>query len=270
MAIIVVRGSGDVGSAVAYRLFQAGEAVVLHDAPMPAYTRRGMAFVDALFDRIAVVKGVIGKRARDLDDLRSMVKCRRAIPVVNGPIEDIVAVLRPDVLVDARMRKRETPEPQRGLARHVIGLGPNFEPGVNVDIAVETGWGSDLGAVVRSGRTRDLAGEPQEIAGHARDRYVYAPQAGVFRTRLAIGEEVRQGQEVARIGDTPLLAPLSGCLRGLTHDGVTVAAGTKVIEVDPRGRKEEAYEFGERPLRIAEGVLAAIQDAGRQGRNGVS
>ncbi len=270
MATILVRGSGDVGSVVAHALYVAGHAVVLHDAPAPSHTRRGMAFADALFERTAEVKGVLGKRARDLDDLRSMVRCRRAIPVINGLIEDVTTALQPDVLVDARMRKRETPESQRGLARHVIGLGPNFEPGVNVDVAVETGWGGDLGAVIRSGRTRDLAGEPQEIAGHARDRYVYAPEAGVFRTELGVGDEVRQGQEVARIGDTLLLAPLTGCLRGLTHDGVTVIAGTKVIEVDPRGKREAAYELGERPLRIAEGVLTAVRAVMPQERSGIT
>jgi uncharacterized membrane protein YfcA len=270
MALVLVRGSGDVGSAVAYALFRKGETVVVHDGPAPSYTRRGMSFVDALFERSAEVQGVLGKRARDLDDLRSMVKCRRAIPVINGPIEDVVGALQPDILVDARMRKRETPESQRGYARYTIGLGPNFEAGVNVDVAVETGWGSDLGAVIRSGRTRDLAGEPQEIEGHARDRYVYAPVAGVFRTRFGIGDEVQQGQEVARIGDTPLQAPLTGCLRGLTRDGVMVQAGAKVIEVDPRGLKEAAFEFGERPLRIAEGVLAAVREAGTAGRHGIT
>jgi len=50
MMLIFVRGIGDVGSAVAYRLFRAGHAVVLHDTERPAYSRRGMAFTDAVFD----------------------------------------------------------------------------------------------------------------------------------------------------------------------------------------------------------------------------
>ena len=44
---VVVRGTGDVGSAVAHALFGAGLAVALHDDPRPAATRRGMAFVMA-------------------------------------------------------------------------------------------------------------------------------------------------------------------------------------------------------------------------------
>jgi hypothetical protein len=34
------------------------------------------------------------------------------------------------------------------------------------------------------------------------------------------------------------------------------AAGTKVVEVDPRGRVDEVRGIGERPRRIAEGVLS--------------
>jgi hypothetical protein len=38
-----------------------------------------------------------------------------------------------------------------------------------------------------------------------------------------------------------------------------VAAGTKVVEVDPRGTVDEVRGIGERPRRIAEGVLSAIR-----------
>jgi len=47
---VLVRGVGDIGSAVAHRLFTAGCEVIIHDDPQPATTRRGMAFADAIFD----------------------------------------------------------------------------------------------------------------------------------------------------------------------------------------------------------------------------
>jgi xanthine dehydrogenase accessory factor len=50
-------------------------------------------------------------------------------------------------------------------------------------------------------------------------------------------------------------------LRGLTHTGVDVAQRTKVIEVDPRGDPAAAFGLGERPKRIAEGVLKALAKA---------
>ena len=258
MGTVLVRGTGDVGSAVAHALFRAGHAVVLHDQPRPSHHRSGMAFVNALYDGATELQGVLGKKARAPADLPHMVRCGRAVPVSDAPFDEVIALVHPDVLVDARMRKREHPESQRGLAPLTIGLGPNFEAGVNADAAVETAWGDELGAVLWSGRTRDLEGEPQEIAGHARARYVYAPCSGVFSTALNVGDAVEEGQELAQVDGTPLHAPLSGCLRGLTRNGAPVRAGTKVIEVDPRGDPAAAHGLGERPRRIAEGVLSAI------------
>jgi hypothetical protein len=59
---ILVRGAGDVGSAVAVVLFGAGYIVALHDDPAPATHRRGMAFTDAVFDRWAILEGLNARR----------------------------------------------------------------------------------------------------------------------------------------------------------------------------------------------------------------
>jgi xanthine dehydrogenase accessory factor len=123
---------------------------------------------------------------------------------------------------------------------------------------IETSW-DGLGRVITDGSTLPLAGEPRQIAGHGRDRYIYAPRDGVFRTGARIGDVVRQGQAIAAIEDVVLTAPLDGTLQGLTRDGVSVKTRTKVIEVDPRGRSAGAWGIGERPQRIAESALTAIQ-----------
>jgi xanthine dehydrogenase accessory factor len=125
-------------------------------------------------------------------------------------------------------------------------------------VVIETSW-HGLGEVITHGRTRPFSGEPREIAGHARDRYVYAPLDGVFRTKARIGDTLRRGEEVAAISSLVLVAPLDGVLRGLVRDGVPVAVGTKVIEVDPRVEGAQIYGIGERPRLIAESVLAAIR-----------
>ena len=157
MATVIVRGTGDVGSAVAHLLYRAGYTVVLQDDPRPAYPRRGMSFTDAFFDGSAELDGVLAKRARDLGDLSPMVRCRRVIPVVDEPFERVVAALRPQVVIDARMRKREQPEFQRGIAPLTIGLGPQFR------------------------RMRE------------RLSFVYAARAGKFRSTLKIGDHVEAG-----------------------------------------------------------------------------
>src|SRR5206468_1649723 len=125
-----------------------------------------------------------------------------------------------------------------------------------------------LGTVVTAGATRALGGEPRSFDGHARDRFVYAPRAGVLQTAAAIGDRVAAGEVVARIGDEQLAAPLDGILRGLTHDGVRVTRGLKVLEVDPRGDAAAVHGIGARPRRIAEGVLEAIRGAGVLARTG--
>jgi len=225
-----------------------------------------MAFVDALYDGKAELAGVLAKRANDLSALASMIECGRAVPAIDEAFRRVLDAVRAQILVDARMRKHRQPEPQRGLAPMTIGLGPNFVAGETTDVAVETAWGDDLGRVVWRGRTRNLEGEPQEINGHARDRYVYAPHAGVFSTNLCIGDFVDEDQHIANLAGASLRAPIAGVLRGLTHDGAYVSARAKVIEVDPRADLKLVTGLGTRPARIAEGVLEIIRDTPGQRR----
>jgi len=258
MTLVLVRGIGDVGSAVAHRLFGVGYAVIIHDAENPAYGRRGMAFADAMFDGKAELAGVLAKCARDTTGLNIMVKCRRAIPVASGELSSVIEAFQPDVLVDARMRKRYHPENQRDLAPLTVGLGPNFVAGAATDVVIETAWGPGLGSIIRQGASLPLHGEPQSIAGHARDRYLYAETAGVFVTAMQIGDPIKRGDIVGSIDGQIILAPLTGRLRGLTRSGVRVEKGTKIVEVDPRNESAIVRGLGERPKRIAEGVLEAI------------
>jgi hypothetical protein len=66
---VLVRGVGDVGSAVAAVLFRAGYAVALHDEPAPAAPRRGMAFADAVFDGVARLDGLDSSATSDRSEL---------------------------------------------------------------------------------------------------------------------------------------------------------------------------------------------------------
>jgi xanthine dehydrogenase accessory factor len=263
---ILVRGSGDVGSAAAHILFKSGYQVVLHDSANPSATRRKMAFCDAIFDGHAELVGIPAKLFHTVSEMAESLAIHEGIAVTTMDLSQLLTNLRPDVLVDARMRKHDQPEIQIALAAFTVGLGPNFIAGETVHAAIETGWNEELGKVIWHGATRPLEGEPQTIAGHARDRYVYAPVAGIFQTALQIGEIVFAGQEIAHIDQVPICAPIDGILRGLTHDGVPVAKKTKVIEVDPRGAQATVCGIGKRPGRIAQGVLEAIQmwEAGRE------
>ncbi|MBR1041148.1 xanthine dehydrogenase [Bradyrhizobium viridifuturi] len=258
---MLIRGVGDVGSAVAVLLFRAGYSVTLHDDPAPTTPRRGMAFADAVFDAETVLAGIAARRIDQPGALRPALLERQFVPITILPFANVLKAVSWTVLIDARLRKRSVPERQRGLAPLTVGLGPNFIAGENVDVAIETSWGERLGTIIEQGATLPLAGEPRSLAGIGRARFVYAPVGGCFESAASIGERVVQGQAIAHIGDVTLSAPLAGTIRGLTRSGVPVPAATKVIEVDPRGDASAAFGLGERPKRIAEGVCRAI--AGR-------
>lgn len=223
-----------------------------------------MAFTDAFFEATCVLEGMLAKRASGAANLGRMLACGGALPVTDAPFGEVLDAVAPDILIDACMHKHGTPEPVRGLAPLAIGLGPGFVAGDNADLVVETSWGEALGQVIRSGGALDYSGEPRPLGGHGRERYVYAGRGGIFRTERAIGDRVREGDVVARLDESAVVAPLSGILRGLTHDGASVTAGTKVLEVDPRCDPARAFGVGERPDRIAAGVVGAVSTLGGQ------
>jgi xanthine dehydrogenase accessory factor len=254
---VLVLGCGDVGSAVGHRLFGLGAHVVLCDLARPAHARRGTAYTDALFGGSATLDGVTARR---VDDVAGVLACwsdGRSIPIAVMPEPALIEALRPEVLVEATMRRNRTPTDLRGLAPLTVGLGPGFAIGVNCHVAIETQWGERMGLVLREGATAPLAGGPKPLDGITRERFVTAPVAGTWHCEATIGARVRAMQVLGRLAGQPIRAPIDGVLRGITHDGVEVRAGQKIIEVDPRD-PPQVFGLGERPAAIARGVAAAI------------
>ncbi len=241
-------------------MFAAGFPVLISDGPSPAAPRRGMSFTDAIFDGRCILQDLEAVRIDDLDMLQGVLGAHAAVPVVVADLFLVIDRAEPQVLIDARMRKRVRPEVQLDLAPLTIGVGPNFIAGRHTHWVVETQWGDELGTVLCEGTTRQLEGEPRSFEGHSRDRFVYAPLSGRFKTGRNIGDLVESGHLVARIEGEVIAAPLSGMLRGLVHDGVHVSTGAKVVEVDPRCDARYVFGIGERPGRIADGVLDAIRE----------
>jgi xanthine dehydrogenase accessory factor len=128
MVSVVIRGIGDIGSAVAHRLFTAGLSVILHAGQQPTDTRRGLAFTDAVFDGRPTLEGVSALRIDPLSPLPVMLMAHAAIPVVVTDLTALLDVVRPDVLINARMRKRAYPEVQRGLAPNGLLVKRNGQP----------------------------------------------------------------------------------------------------------------------------------------------
>jgi xanthine dehydrogenase accessory factor len=75
---------------------------------------------------------------------------------------------------------------------------------------------------------------------------------------MEIGQSVQPGEEVGRIGNISLTAPLGGTLRGLIRNGVIVRKGEKLIEVDSVNDISICFVIRDKMRTIAGGVLEAI------------
>jgi xanthine dehydrogenase accessory factor len=254
--LALVLGSGDIGSAVARALYLGGWPVVVLDRPWPAWHRRGMAYVDAAYGEAVALDSVWGIPAGDTADATRVVSSGAGVAVTAGcRVEGLVARFQVGLIVDARMRKHLRPDPLLHLGPFTVGLGPNFVVGEHVHAVVETAWGPTLGCVAWQGAALPLAGEPRPIAGVGRERFLYSPVGGQFRSLCDIGRPVEAGQPVAVVGGCVCTAKVSGTVRGISHAGARVEPGTKVFEVDPRGEPGPCFGVGERPRRIADGVF---------------
>jgi xanthine dehydrogenase accessory factor len=94
--------------------------------------------------------------------------------------------------------------------------------------------------------------------GWHKDRVLRAPTAGLIESLVPIGMRVEEGQAVARVGGTPIIAPFAGVLRGLIHDGQHVADGMKVGDLDPRAEPAYSFTISDKALAVGGGVLEAI------------
>jgi hypothetical protein len=257
--LAIILGTNEIASAIAVFLRRSGRSVVLaHDPGVPVI-RRGMAFHDALFGDFAWVDDFRAKRADYISNLFSLFEDDSLVAVTEMGLTDLMAAGKAEILVDARMHKRSVRPDLRGLAGVSFGVGPGFIPRHNCDIAIETR--PDLaGLIVLEGRT-----EPQDqsmpslLGGKGRERFIYASNAGRWRTALDIGVRVFKGVVIGHLDGGALAAPMDGVLRGLARDDCDIPAGAKIVEIDPRGRACRWSGMDQRCETIAQAVMRATR-----------
>lgn len=254
--LILVKGAGDLGTGVAWRLFGAGFPVVVTELPDPLVIRRAVAFASAVWKGSITVEGVMATRVESPEAARAALRAGR-VPVLIDPEMACREALRPRVLIDAAMTKHNTGT-RLSDAPLVIALGPGFEAGVDCHAVVETSRGHALGRVYWQGRALDDTGTPGRVAGYAAERVLRAPCDGVLHARHDIGDTVAQGEMIAEVAGTPIRAPFTGVLRGLIRDGRRVTAGLKVADVDPRGVREHCFTISDKALAVGGAALWAI------------
>ncbi len=264
---VLVKGAGEQASATAHRLFRCGYRVAMTDLERPTAIRRTVSFCSAVYEGAIAIEGVRGvlRRAEDLEALPE--DGWDHVPVIVDPHSRLVALWRPDVVVDARILKTNL-DNRLSDAPLVIGLGPGLEAGRDVHFVVETMRGHHLGRIVARGFSQDDTGQPGEIGGYTRERLVRAPGDGVFVSRRAIGERVAAGEAIGSVTGAELRSAIAGVIRGLLWPGLEVTAGQKLADVDPRGDPELCRTLSDKARAISGSVLEiVVAHAGRTPRD---
>lgn len=146
--LAIIRGAGDIASAIALRLHKCGASVIMTEVEHPLTVRRTVAFSEAIHSGKTQVEGVVGVRVESVDDaLRRTLE--GVVPVLVDPKCSCIW-LEPDVLVDAILAKRNVGT-TIGMAPIVIGVGPGFTAGDDCHAVVETMRGHTLGRVYYEG-----------------------------------------------------------------------------------------------------------------------
>jgi xanthine dehydrogenase accessory factor len=254
--LTVIRGAGDLATGIALRLWRAGIQVVMTDLAHSTAIRRSVCFSQALLFGRYSVEDLMAECAESPAEVPIILE-RGHIPVLADPEGRCISVLRPEVVVDAILAKRN-------LGTHitdapvVIGVGPGFYAGKDCHAVVETLRGHYLGRVIYSGAATPNTAVPGRIGGFAGERVLRAPTDGVFHQILEIGSVVSAGDQVAEVNGVPMCCTIGGVLRGVLADGTPVFRGMKAGDVDPRGEIDYCTCVSDKALAVGGGVLEAI------------
>ncbi len=258
--VVLIRGAGELASGVAHRLARSGFRLFLTEAPAPLAVRRAVSFCEAVHDGAKTVEGLTARLIQQPGQAAEL-WARGELPVMVDPDLSCLDQVRPAVIVDALLAKRNTGL-KRGMAPLTIGLGPGFRAPEEVDLAIETNRGHNLGRLIYHGEPEANTGVPGDIAGYTHERVLRSPADGVFETAHKLGDRVAAGDTVAQVAGQPVVAQIGGVLRGLIRPGAQVRAGLKVGDVDPRGKIEYLDTISEKARAIGgsvlEGILAAF------------
>lgn len=271
--LIVVRGAGDLATGTIHRLKKAGFRLLVLEAEHPAAIRRQVALSEAVYAGSARVEDVEAVRmAVDLAEKKNRKELlepemeriwkKDGVPVLVDPAGLSIAALRPAVVVDAILAKKNLGTTKE-MAPLVIALGPGFTAGEDVDVVIETKRGHNLGRVIRSGSAVPNTGIPGIIGGYGKERVMHAQAEGILRNAASIGDIVEARAVIAEIetenGTVPVEASFSGLLRGLIRDGYPVTKGFKIADIDPRKEElQNCFTISDKARCIAGSVLEVI------------
>ncbi len=290
--LVIVRGGGDIATGTIRTLRRAGFPVLILESAHPSAIRRTVALSEAVYEGSATVEDVSVTLAHNLDEAEYLLFQDEIVMLVDpdgAAIRDIIHSgekyaewdtglttlegggrhLFLTCVVDAILAKKNLGT-TKDMAPLVIALGPGFTAGRDCDVVIETMRGHSLGRAITEGEALHNTGTPGLIAGHAQDRVIHSPAAGIVKTCAAIGDIVEEGQIIARIipeessprlGEpgVPVRATFTGLLRGLIRDGYPVPEGFKIADIDPRASEHDnCFRISDKARAIGGAVLTEL------------
>ena len=253
---ILIKGAGDLATGIGWRLKRAGYEVWMTDIEVPTSVRRTVAFSRAIYENSAEIEGITAVLAADYVEGEKAVQSGY-IPVLVDPKADIIHELKPDVLVDAIIAKKNLGT-NKNDAPLVIGVGPGFTAGEDCHKVIETKRGHYLGKVIDQGSAIPNTGVPGDIGGFTVERIIRAVSDGIFTPTVSIGDMVECGQVVAYSGTDPVHTQMSGIVRGMLQEGVYVTQGMKAGDIDARCEMQHCFTISDKARAIGGGVLEAV------------
>lgn len=313
--LVIVRGGGDIATGTIRTLRRAGFPVLILESAHPSAIRRTVALSEAVYEGSATVEDVSVTLAHNLDEAEYLL-FQDGIAMLVDPdgaaIRDIIHSgekyaewdtglttlegggrhLFLTCVVDAILAKKNLGT-TKDMAPLVIALGPGFTAGRDCDVVIETIRGHSLGRAITEGEALHNTGTPGLIAGHAQDRVIHSPAAGIVKTCAAIGDIVEEGQVIATIipddrsmqtavdssagqaartaeqmegsssrrgeAGVPVRATFTGLLRGLIRDGYPVSEGFKIADIDPRASEHDnCFRISDKARAIGGAVLTEL------------
>ncbi|KAA6375971.1 MAG: putative molybdenum hydroxylase [Streblomastix strix] len=163
--LVVLRGAGEMATALAHRLFNCGFKLLLTDVAHPLSVRKLVSFSEAITFGQQTVEGVTAVHISYDFSLQTFEKSRNGlfkeqiqktwqdnqIPLIIDPGLTLTRELFNDdieVVIDATINKKNKAQTNPGLAPLVVGLGPGFNAPNDVDVIIETNRGHDLGRLI--------------------------------------------------------------------------------------------------------------------------
>ncbi len=241
----------------AVRLYRSGfRKILMTEIESPLAVRRLVSFCEAIYEGQYQVENVTAVRLDNLSDI-SRGWGNGHIPVIVDPQIASKDVIKPDILIDATLAKKNLGTSIRD-ASLVIALGPGFLAGKDAHWVIETNRGHNLGRLILEGAADPDTGIPGSIGGETVRRVIRAPEDGIFEPIVDIGTMVEEEQIVGHVGASQVRVSLRGVLRGLIRPHTPVTLGLKIGDVDPRGDPGYCSTISEKARAIGGTVLEAI------------